>query len=168
MSMKRKLNITFFLFLFFILGVSIAFLCDSMIIDMINEILVFFGGGKIQLTGKYFHFLNTEFYYLSFGISSMLFYYVIFPVSKRGRSKKLGIVVLLFTFTMIIQTILYGYLEYMSCTMCDDGVLFLKRSSISYGSIAGVSIMLSVTILIFDKWIKKSKKNQERIERITS
>jgi len=87
---------------------------------------------------------SDNFYYLSFGIS-----FLIFSIANLNKNflpiiRNSLLSVLIFITTVIGISALDANLKVAECTACDDGIRILHWNDISYGMILGISIILAI------------------------
>lgn len=140
-----------------IIGIGLALLADSFFREQIQNIFLWSTSNRIKFTGKNFHLFNSNFYYVSFGVSFLIF--CLGNINKQlKRILKSGILnILIFTVVLITTSSVDANMKVAECTACDDGIRTIHWNGINYGLILGISILISVipSVIALIKNLKK-------------
>lgn len=125
------------------MGVLFSFFAESHLRNIVFDLYQWTTNGGIQFRGKLIFYYASPFYYLSFGLITLL---LIIDFSRQS-SKKMrnsGLMwLLIFVFTLVACCTLDAHFKILECTNCDNGVRVLGYSKVNYGLILGFSILLS-------------------------
>ena len=139
--MIKKLSI---IVLFFILGIGISFVVEPYLRKLIQNLFRFLTNDKIVFVGKDFHILNQYYYYLSFGILTLTFWFSIKELKVRQIIFNIFLTATIFFFTIVLICYLDSNLKIIECTMCDDGIRKIRYNEINYDLIVAISVFASL------------------------
>ncbi|GEM_PF-2650859 len=154
--MERKT--IFVSFSFFIIGVILSFFLESTFRSLVLNIYQWTTNNGIQFHGKNLYLLSSPIFYLGFGLFfSVLTLNMYFHSTAKAAIKA---ITPLFIFMLILTGIigLDANFKIMECTLCDEGIRYLRYSEVNHGLIVGISFILS-TVPILIQIIKRVRSN---------
>ena len=147
----------------FVIGILIAFYSEGFFRKQIQELFQWSTSNRIQFVGKNFYFFGNGFHYLSFGLTFSFFVLANWNKKRKLIIKNGILALLIFGIILFGISVLDANMKIIECTACNDGIRKLHWNEIKYGSILGISSILSIIpngIFLIKKWKK------ERIEKI--
>lgn len=152
--MKYRIIIGIVLFL---IGIGVSFIGEPYLRSMVIDLFQLTTNGNVQFVGKNFYFFATPFYYVSFGLSFMIFGIDTFTNKTSNNLKNGAVWGGIFFLALIGVCAFDANLKIIECTACDDGIRKLSYSELNYGQILGICALLcGVPNLV--RLIKNSKK----------
>ena len=128
----------------FIIGIGVSIFLEGFFREQIQNIFQWTTSNRIMFIGKNFYIMSSAFYYLSFGITILIFSLTNFN-NKTNKILKNGVMMIL-----IFGVLLFGIsaidanLKVIECTACIDGIRKLHWNDINYGTILGISAIISI------------------------
>lgn len=140
---------------FFVIGFGIAFFAESFFRNQIQHLFQWTTNNKIQFSGKSFYLFGDPFYYISFGVSSLILglanlYQLTFNIFTN-----IIVYILLFVIVLILISTIDANLKVMECATCQNEIKMINRNEINYALILILSISITsipnIWRLIFSK-----------------
>lgn len=127
----------------FIIGLGASFILEPFLRNIVIDLFQSTTNGNIQFVGKDFYLFTPPFFYLSFGISFMIFG-IEATSNKATDNLKNGILWIgIFSLALVSICAFDANVKIMECTACDDGIRKLGYSELYYGLILGICALLS-------------------------
>ncbi|WP_109683518.1 hypothetical protein [Xanthomarina spongicola] len=143
--------------LFFASGIGIGIFSDSFFRQLIQDLFQWTTNNGIQFGGKDFYLFGNPISFISFGLTSLLFYHS----NKTNKFSKIlwnGIIlIIIFGIGLISISALNAHFKIIECTACDNGIRRLGYNEIYYGLIIALSLLFSIIPSLI-KIIKNLKK----------
>jgi len=127
-----------------IIGLGISIFCESFFRELIQNIFRWTTSNRIIFVGKNFYIFSSYFYYLSFGISIWIFSLTNFKNETDTVLKNGIIMILIFGLLLFGISAIDANLKVIECTACIDGIRKLHWNDINYGTILGISAIISI------------------------
>jgi hypothetical protein len=144
--MKKKI-LTGIVFFIACLVVSVIF--ESFLRSQVYNLYQWTTDGGIRFIGKNFYFFATPLYYLSFGISFLLFGFESLSQKIYKSIKKGFLWIAFFTVSLIVLCALDANSKIAVCTACEDGTRTLHFNEVNFGLMLGISALLSAIPNVF-------------------
>jgi len=146
----------------FLLGIAGAFLSEGPLRKFIQHLYRLSTNDAIYFVGKNFHLFASNFYYLSFGLFTCLFWLVM----KKQKAKKIFLISILtisiFIINIIVNCFFDSNVKLVECTGCNDGTRGLNYNEINYEWIVLSGLYLSMIPCVINLW-KRLKFPRSRI-----
>jgi hypothetical protein len=143
--------------LFFAIGFGIAVFLDSFFRHLIQDLFQWTTNDGIQFGGKDFYLFGNAYYFISFGLTFLIFNIV----NRKTKALKIlqdGILlIILFGISLIGICAIDANLKIIECTACDDGIRKLGYNEINYGLILSFSALISIIPSLVSMIKKRNK-----------
>ena len=141
----------------FFVGIVVAYISESFLRGIIQDVFKWSTADKIQFFGKNFYAFSNKLYFLTFGIG-LLILTIENLNEKIIQILKNGIIsVLIFGVVLVGIAATDANFKIVECTACDDGIRKLHWNEINYGLIIGLSAIISIIPSLI-RMIKRRKK----------
>ena len=128
----------------FCLGLIVSALVEYRLRQIIQSLFKNLTNGAIHFYGKDFHLFASVYYYLSFGMS-----FLVFLILYNGSSLKqrlIGVILAVGAFLMAVTIICWFEANRMivECTACHDGTRGIHYNDINYDGVAMVGLLVAL------------------------
>jgi hypothetical protein len=114
----------------------------------VRKVFKFANGENIVFFGKDFHLFPSMKFVLSFGLFSIIVFYLISKFEKK-KILFLTITIIAFFATTVISSTIDSKIKIIECTACQDGIRKLSSGGINYDIHFILSLIFSLLPLLF-------------------